>query len=153
MKFIYLVSLLVTLFYVFSIKTTEAKLNVPTASPGLPLQDKLFLRSWKRAHKLRNVTDELSPTSPQNKAVILYFYTTWCPACKKQKGEMEKVEKAFGSKVGIKKFDCDQQLQLAKKYSIVSLPTVMIYVKKKLVHRSDKMLPFEEMEKILKKYV
>lgn len=151
MKFLYIFSLIV-LFYVFNIKSTDAKLPVPTTT-GLPLEDKIFLRSWKRAHKLRNVTDELSPTSPQNKALILYFFTTWCPACKKQKGEMEKIEKTFGNRVGIKRFDCDKQLQLAKKYSIVSLPTVMIFVKKKLIHRSDKMITAEELEKLLKKYV
>jgi thiol-disulfide isomerase/thioredoxin len=62
---------------------------------------------------------------------IYYFYTEWCPYCKKAQPEWD----AFKSKVEnthyeqhiiFREIDCDQESKLAEKYNVEGYPTIKI---------------------------
>lgn len=57
---------------------------------------------------------------------LLDFSATWCGPCKMQKPILEEVEAEMGSKVDVKLIDVDQHPDLAGKYGIHAVPTLII---------------------------
>ncbi|MGD1004186.1 MAG: thioredoxin domain-containing protein [Methanoregulaceae archaeon] len=60
------------------------------------------------------------------KPILYDFFATWCGPCRIQGPILEEVGKKFGDSVEIKKVDVDQHMDLAEKYSIRVVPTLII---------------------------
>ncbi len=60
------------------------------------------------------------------KPILLDFTATWCGPCRMQKPILEELEKEFGDKVEIKEVDVDQNQELAAKYGIRVVPTLIM---------------------------
>ncbi|HJH32750.1 MAG TPA: redoxin domain-containing protein [Methanosarcinaceae archaeon] len=60
------------------------------------------------------------------KPILLDFTATWCGPCRMQKPILDKLEKEFGDRVEIKGIDVDQNQELAAKYSIRVVPTLVM---------------------------
>lgn len=59
---------------------------------------------------------------------IVDFYATWCPPCKIVAKNLVEFDKQKPKKVTIYKVDIDAQMDLARKYNITRLPT-LVYIK------------------------
>tara|TARA_B100000780_G_C21118375_1_gene452742 strand:+ start:376 stop:672 length:297 start_codon:yes stop_codon:yes gene_type:complete len=59
--------------------------------------------------------------------VIIDFYADWCGPCKMMPPILKDVKSQLGDKVRIVKIDVDRNQQVAAKYQIRSIPTVMIF--------------------------
>ncbi len=60
-----------------------------------------------------------------NSIVIVDFYANWCGPCKLIAPHLEDISKEKG--ITIAKIDCDEEMALANKFSIVSIPTLIIF--------------------------
>ena len=59
------------------------------------------------------------------KTVVLDFYATWCGPCKMQSPIIDKLaEERQDIKVG--KINVDEESELAEKYGIMSIPTIVV---------------------------
>lgn len=62
---------------------------------------------------------------------VFYFYTTWCPMCKKTRPEWDKFVSQWNGKMKdgftiiTVEVDCDQNEALANKYQVKAYPTVI----------------------------
>ena len=56
--------------------------------------------------------------------MVLYFTATWCGPCKMFKPTVQAVSAETG--VGINYIDVDQQKDLAQKYNVSSVPTIIV---------------------------
>tara|TARA_Y100000816_G_C26065688_1_gene560035 strand:- start:155 stop:634 length:480 start_codon:yes stop_codon:yes gene_type:complete len=71
-------------------------------------------------------------TSSEKVATIYYFYTDWCPYCKKAKPEWEKFEKLYKDKtinnyrLEFKSVDCDKDEATAGQFKVESYPTIKL---------------------------
>lgn len=62
----------------------------------------------------------------ESKIVLMDFYANWCGPCRMQDPIMEELKKKFDGKVEFKKIDVDKDIELANKYEIHAIPTIVI---------------------------
>lgn len=53
------------------------------------------------------------------------FWATWCPPCKELKPIIEALEKEYEGKIEIKSIDVDQNKDLAQKFGVQAIPTLV----------------------------
>ncbi|MBQ7126892.1 thioredoxin [bacterium] len=58
---------------------------------------------------------------------VVDFYADWCGPCRKMGPILEEVESEMMSKVKFVKINTDNNLEVAKKYQISGLPTLMVF--------------------------
>ncbi|WP_292345986.1 MULTISPECIES: thioredoxin [unclassified Methanoregula] len=61
-----------------------------------------------------------------SKPILYDFFATWCGPCRMQTPIIEELAKKMGNAVEIKTVDVDQHMDLAEKYGIRVVPTLII---------------------------
>ena len=61
------------------------------------------------------------------KTVIIDFHALWCGPCKAQSPILKEVATELGDRVRVIKIDVDQNQEIASRYRIQSVPTLMIF--------------------------
>ncbi|HAN09172.1 MAG TPA: thioredoxin [Clostridiales bacterium] len=59
--------------------------------------------------------------------VLVDFYATWCGPCKMMASVIDELAEELKGEAKIFKVDIDKAQELARKYSIMSVPTFMIF--------------------------
>lgn len=59
--------------------------------------------------------------------VLVDFFATWCGPCKMLAPVLEELEEDVKGKMQIVKVDVDQESDLAMKYGIMSVPTMIVF--------------------------
>lgn len=81
--------------------------------------------------------DHLNPNNIdeklKNKNAIVDFYAVWCPPCKILAKKLIEFDKIKPSDVVIYKVDIDQHMELAKRYNVQSLPTLVYFKDGKMI--------------------
>jgi thioredoxin 1 len=62
-----------------------------------------------------------------NKPVVVDFHALWCGPCKAQSPILKEVASELGDRVRVIKIDVDQNNEIASRYQIQSVPTLMIF--------------------------
>ena len=75
------------------------------------------------------LTDENfeSEVLKSDKPVIVDFYADWCGPCKMMSPVIDKIAEELGETVKVGKVNSDDNMELAQKYEIMSIPTIMIF--------------------------
>lgn len=61
-----------------------------------------------------------------DKKVIIDFYADWCGPCKMMSPVIDKIAEELGDTVKVGKVNSDENLGLAEKYEIMSIPTILV---------------------------
>ena len=64
-----------------------------------------------------------------DKPVVCDFLASWCGPCKMLAPVMDDVSKEFEDKAVFVKVDIDENMELASRYGIMSIPLVAVFVK------------------------
>lgn len=59
--------------------------------------------------------------------VLVDFYADWCGPCKMMAPVVEELAKAYEGKVKIGKCNIDDEMEIAQKYNVMSIPTFIIF--------------------------
>ncbi len=60
--------------------------------------------------------------------ILVEFGAVWCAPCKRLEPEMEKLQTNFGNRVRLGKVDVDDSSDLAVNYSVMSVPTLILFI-------------------------
>lgn len=84
----------------------------------------------------------------QKDKVIVDFYAEWCGPCKMLSPILEKVSEEL--KLDTYKVNVDEVEEVARRYGIMSIPTVMIFSKGKEVNKHVGYMEEEELKEFVK---
>ncbi len=85
--------------------------------------------------------------------VVVDFWATWCRPCRTQGPIFEEVAGEVGSKAKFMKLDVDKNKTTAQKYSVSSIPTIIIFKNGKEVSRLVGLTSKEILTKEIQKYL
>lgn len=85
-----------------------------------------------------------------DKPVLIDFYADWCGPCKMQSPIIDALAEEYGDKVKVGKVNIDENMALAERYQVMSIPTLLIIkngnIAKQFVGLTDKNLIVENLE-------
>lgn len=84
----------------------------------------------------------LSSTTP----VVVDFYADWCGPCRTAAPVIEEIAEEYQGKLTVVKVDIDVDSELATKYQVMSIPTVLLFKEGQEV---DRVIGFGGKEKYL----
>ena len=97
--------------------------------------------------------DEFEKIINENAIVLADFYASWCGPCKMQAPILHEFSLDLKDKIKVVKVDVDQNPDLASKYSVQSIPTLIIFkdgeIKDKVVGLTTKATLSEMLIKLL----
>ncbi len=88
-----------------------------------------------------------------SKPVLYDFFATWCGPCRMQTPILEELEKMMGDSIEVRKIDIDVNMELAEKYGIRVVPTLVIEKDGKVVQQMEGVTDAATLEKLLKPLV
>ncbi|MCH5274992.1 MAG: thioredoxin [Lachnospiraceae bacterium] len=59
--------------------------------------------------------------------VLIDFYADWCGPCKMMAPVVEKLAEEYEGRIKIGKVNVDEEMELAQKYRVVSIPTFLMF--------------------------
>lgn len=91
----------------------------------------------------------LEENKEEKKIVLMDFAAEWCGPCRIQDPILEDLKKKFGDKVEFKKIDVDKNGELADKYTIRAVPTLVIEKDGKIFKKYVGVTSLKELEKTI----
>ncbi len=76
-----------------------------------------------------------------NVPVLVDFWAGWCAPCRKLSPLLDDVANEFGDKIKFVKINTDENMKVAKDYSISGLPSVLIFKDGKALERMVGFVP------------
>lgn len=82
--------------------------------------------------------------------VLVDFWAAWCGPCKMLSPVVDEVADELEGDVLVGKVNVDQQQALARKYAVMSIPTLVVYKNGEEVKRSVGVIPKEDILDLVK---
>lgn len=68
--------------------------------------------------------------------VLVDFWASWCGPCRMVSPVIDELAEEYADKIVVGKVNVDEESELATKYSIISIPTILIFRDGKVVEKS-----------------
>ena len=83
------------------------------------------------------------------KPVLIDFFAEWCGPCRIQGPILEDLRRSMGDQVEIRQIDVDQNMELANRYAIRVVPTLIIEKDGKVMKTLEGVTRAESLKRIL----
>lgn len=93
-----------------------------------------------------NFNEEITNT---NKLVLVDFFATWCGPCKMLSPIISEIANSYSNSIKVCKVNIDENQDLALKYNISSIPTLIFFKDGKLVKSSVGFCTKPELDRII----
>jgi len=87
------------------------------------------------------------------KPVLIDFYADWCGPCRLQSPIVEELARRMGDQVDVKKINVDDNMDLANRYRIYVVPTLIIEKDQREIRRIEGLTDVSSLEAMIKPLV
>lgn len=84
--------------------------------------------------------------------VLVDFFATWCGPCKQMHPVLEQLKSEMGDTVRILKLDVEKNEELAYKYRIQSVPTLMLFRNGEILWRESGAQPLAVLKSLIEEF-
>ena len=84
------------------------------------------------------------------KPVLIDFYADWCGPCRLQSPIVEELAQRMGDQLEVKKINVDDNMELANKYRIYVVPTLIIEKDQKEIRRIEGLTDASSLEAMIR---
>tara|TARA_R110000868_G_scaffold340595_1_gene601275 strand:+ start:495 stop:794 length:300 start_codon:yes stop_codon:yes gene_type:complete len=88
-----------------------------------------------------------------NTPVLIDFFADWCGPCKMLAPILKQVKEELGDKIKVVKIDVDKNQNLASKYQVKGVPTMMLFKNGKQVWRQSGVLQKNDILQVIKPHI
>ncbi len=88
-----------------------------------------------------------------DKITIVDFYADWCGPCRKLSPIIEEIEQELNDKVKFTKINTDENIEIAQKYQISGIPTLLVFKNGTLAERMVGPMPKSSIITNIEKHV
>jgi thioredoxin 1 len=81
--------------------------------------------------------------------VLVDFWAEWCGPCRMLAPAIAQIAKEFKGRLVVVKVNVDERPQIAARYGIQSIPTLMIFDRGRAVARRSGALPYGELRRLV----
>jgi thioredoxin 1 len=85
--------------------------------------------------------------------VLADFWAEWCVPCRMISPMLAKLAEEHSGKLKVAKINVDQESELAMKFNIVSIPTILLFNKGEVARQQIGAAPRKVLEDMIKEYV
>ena len=85
-----------------------------------------------------------------DKPVLVDFYADWCGPCKMMTPVIESLAEELDGTAYVGKLNVDENEELAMKYSVMTIPTLMVFKNGTMVNKVIGVQPKEAVEKMIR---
>ena len=83
--------------------------------------------------------------------VLVDFWATWCGPCRLVAPILDELANQYGDKLFVAKVDVDEQGELAQRFRVMNIPTLMLFKQGQLVDKAIGARPKAALEQMLNK--
>ena len=88
-----------------------------------------------------------------SRPVVVDFHALWCSPCKMQTPVLKEIAAELGDKIRIMKIDVDQNSEIAGRYNVQSVPTLMIFRQGEIKYRQAGVHTKSQLMDVLQKHI
>lgn len=100
----------------------------------------------KAVHLSEKSFDEVIP---KNKVALVDFWASWCGPCRMVGPVIEQLADQYDGKALIGKVNVDEEAELAMRYQVMSIPTVILFRNGKEIAREVGVMPKDKYTSLL----
>ncbi len=97
--------------------------------------------------------DNFEASIAGDKAILVDFFAEWCGPCKMQTPILHKVADQYADKMNFAAVNVDEAEEVAAKYGVQSIPTLMVFKGGEVVKRAEGMKNEAQLKEWLKEYL
>jgi thioredoxin 1 len=100
-----------------------------------------------------NATNWEAEVLKSEEPVLVDFWAEWCPPCRAIAPSIETLGQSFHGRIKVGKLNVDESNEIAGRYGITSIPTLLVFRGGKVIDQRIGALPLPELTRFLDAHV
>jgi thioredoxin 1 len=105
------------------------------------------------SHPLTLTDANFAETVKTNPLIVVDFWAPWCGPCRMVGPVIEQLAAEYAGKVAFGKINIDENQTVPSSFSVMSIPTIVVFHKGKAVERIVGAYPKTQIEAMFKRYI